>query len=166
MIRKTIDVIAEEGKADDDKHAWCDTEQTTNNENLGHKETDVGTLEGNIGQLEISIRDTKENIRLATEDLVTNRDTQKTTTETRKGRNELFHENLKNLQDAQRILAKAIDVLTKYYAFLHSHNAEKSYTEHAGKESCGANPECAGFNSAGWLKSAIAPEGEWYDWDG
>ena len=40
-------------------------------------------------------------------------ETQKDTTETRKGRNALFHENLKNLQDAQRILAKAIDVLTK-----------------------------------------------------
>merc|ERR1719460_1916862 len=185
MIRKTIDVIAEEGKADDDKHAWCDTEQTTNNENLGHKETDVGTLEGNIGQLEISIRDTKENIRLATEDLGTNRDTQKSTTETRKGRNDLFHENLKNQQDAQRILAKAIDVLTKYYEFLHSHNAVKTYTEHSGKDSgggnlerlagksqteleeaCSANPECKGFNSAGWLKSSIAPDSEWYDWDG
>jgi len=184
MIRKTIDVIAAEGKADDEKHAWCDTEQSTNNENLGHKETDIGTLEGNIGQLEISIRDTKENIRLATEDLSTNRDTQKSTTETRKGRNDLFHENLKNQQDAQRILAKAIEVLTKYYAFLHSHNAVKTYVEHSGKDSggsnlerlagksieeleeaCSAKPECAGFNSAGWLKSAIAPEGEWYDWD-
>merc|ERR1719379_2801812 len=153
MIRKTIDVIAAEGKADEDKHAWCDTEQTTNT--------------------------------ATTEDLAANRETQKDTTETRKGRNELFHENLKNLQDAQRILAKAIDVLTKYYAFLHSHNAEKSYTEHAGKDSgganlerlagksqteleeaCSANPGCAGFNSAGWLKSSIAPEAEWYDWDG
>merc|ERR1719472_269647 len=185
MIRKTIDVIAAEGKADDEKHAWCDTEQSTNNENLGHKETDVGTLEGNIGQLEISIRDTKENIRLATEDLSTNRDTQESTTETRRGRNDLFHENLKNQQDAQRILTKAVEVLTKYYEFLHSHNAEKSYVEHSGKDSgganlerlagksqeeleeaCSANPECAGFNSAGWLKSSIAPETEWYDWDG
>jgi len=185
MIRKTIDVIAAEGKADEDKHAWCDTEQTTNTANKEDKEADMGTLEGNIGQLDISITDIKENIKLATEDLAANRETQKDTTETRKGRNELFHENLKNLQDAQRILAKAIDVLTKYYAFLHSHNAEKSYTEHAGKDSgganlerlagksqteleeaCSANPECAGFNSAGWLKSSIAPEAEWYDWDG
>ena len=33
------------------------------------------------------------------------------------------------------------------------------------KEACNAKPECKGFNSAGWLKSAIAPEEEWYAWD-
>merc|ERR1719378_1078415 len=75
MIRKTIDVIAEEGKADEDKHAWCDTEQTTNTANKEDKEADMGTLEGNIGQLEISITDIKENIKLATEDLSANRET-------------------------------------------------------------------------------------------
>ena len=48
------------------------------------------------------------------------------------------------------------------------HNAEgglpgKSVDEL--KEACNAKPECKGFNSAGWLKSAIAPEEEWYAWD-
>merc|ERR1719355_642 len=113
-----------------------------------------------------------------------NRETQTTTTTSRKEENALFHEELKNAQDVQAILAKAIEVLEKYYAFLHSHNAEKTYAEKSGKDSggsnlerlagksveeleeaCSAKPECAGFNSAGWLKSAIAPEGEWYDWD-
>merc|ERR1719305_240956 len=141
-------------------------------------------LDGNIGQLQISIDDTKENIRLATEDLNMNRETQTTTTTTRKEENALFHEELKNSQDVQAILAKAIEVLTKYYEFLHSHNAEKTYAEHASKDSggsnlerlagksvdelkeaCNAKPECKGFNSAGWLKSAIAPEEEWYAWD-
>merc|ERR1719181_2716018 len=94
MIRKTIDTIAAEGKADADKHAWCDTEQTTSEANKADKEADMGTLEGNINELEISIGDIKENIALAQEDLTTNRATQKETTETRKGRNELFHKNL------------------------------------------------------------------------
>ena len=184
MIRKTIDMIGTEGKADADKHAWCDTEQTTSEANKADKEADIGTLEGNINELQISISDIKENIRLATEDLQTNRETQTETTDTRKGRNELFHQNLKDQQDAQRILAKAIEVLTKYYAFLHAHNAEKSYDAHTGKDSgggnlerlagksqaeleaaCNADPECQGFNSAGWLKKSIAPSSEWYDWD-
>jgi len=189
MIRSTIEVIEEEGKADTEKHEWCRTEQKSgeqdvNEQNQEDKETDMGTLEGNIKQLDISITDMKENIRLATEDLNTNRETQKTTTSNRKEKNALFHKELKNCQDVQAILAKAIEVLEKYYAFLHSHNAKKTYKEHAGKDSggsnlerlagksteeleeaCNAKPECAGFNSAGWLKSAIAPEGEWYDWD-
>ena len=98
---------------------------------------------GNIGQLQISIDDTKENIRLATEDLNMNRETQTTTTTTRKEENALFHEELKNSQDVQAILAKAIEVLTKYYEFLHSHNAEKTYAEHASKDSGGSNLERA-----------------------
>merc|ERR1719174_260572 len=189
MIRNTITLIEEEEKTDVQKKDWCRTpeqtgEQDVNEQNQADKETDMSTLEGNIGQLQISIDDTKENIRLATEDLNMNRETQTTTTTTRKDENALFHEELKNSQDVQAILAKAIEVLTKYYEFLHSHNAEKTYAENASKDSggsnlerlagksvdelkeaCNAKPECKGFNSAGWLKSAIAPEEEWYAWD-
>merc|ERR1719174_1491135 len=189
MIRETITVIEEEEKTDVEKKDWCRTpektgEQDVNEQNQADKETDMATLEGNIGQLQISIDDTKENIKLATEDLNMNRETQTTTTTTRKESNALFHEELKNCQDVQAILAKAIEVLTKYYEFLQSHNAEKTYAEHASKDSgginlerlagksvdelkeaCNAKPECKGFNSAGWLKSAIAPEEEWYAWD-
>merc|ERR1719161_2203339 len=65
-----------------------------------------------------------------------------------------------------------------------AHNAEKTYAEHAGKDSGGGNlerlsgksivelkeacnekPECVGFNSAGWLKSSLADQSEWYDWE-
>jgi hypothetical protein len=92
---------------------------------------------------------------------------------------------LSNCEDAEKILAKAIEVLTKYYEFLHSHNAEKTYEEKAGKDSGGGNlerleglsveelekacsekPECMGFNSAGWLKASLAEPDQWYDWDG
>merc|ERR1719174_1307030 len=189
MIRETITLIEEEEKTDVQKKDWCRTpeqtgEQDVNEQNQEDKEKDMATLDGNIGQLQISIDDTKENINLATQDLNTNRETQTTTTTTRKEENALFHEELKNSQDVQAILSKAIEVLTKYYEFLHSHNAEKTYAEHAGKDSggsnlerlpgksvdelkeaCNAKPECKGFNSAGWLKSGIAPEEEWYAWD-
>merc|ERR1719420_1043726 len=85
-------------------------------------------------------------------------------------------------QDAERILAKATKVLVKYYKYLHSHTAEKTYKEVAGKDSGGGNmkqvdpekaeeactedPACVAYNSAGWLKSAVAPKDEWYAWDG
>jgi len=34
------------------------------------------------------------------------------------------------------------------------------------EKACAARKDCAGFNTAGWLKSAIAPTTEWYNWDG
>merc|ERR1719247_937929 len=116
MIRSTITVIEEEGKADQEKHEWCRTEQKSGEQDVSEqnqedKETDMGTLEGNIKELDISITDMKENIRLATEDLNTNRETQETTSSNRKEKNALFHKELKNCQDVQAILAKAIECL-------------------------------------------------------
>ena len=61
--------------------------------------------------------------------LADNRQGQKETTETRTEANAIFKENLKNLEDAEKILAKATKVLVKYYKFLHSHNAEKTYKD-------------------------------------
>jgi hypothetical protein len=34
------------------------------------------------------------------------------------------------------------------------------------QEACSAEPECVAYNSAGWLKSSLAPESDWYAWDG
>merc|ERR1719335_2064631 len=34
------------------------------------------------------------------------------------------------------------------------------------EDACSADPGCAGFNSNGWLKSAIDEEDKWYDSDG
>merc|ERR1719453_1701957 len=73
------------------------------------------------------------------EDDVTKKDreSQSSETDNRKEAHELFQETLGNLQDAEAILKKA----------------------------CSELPNCAGFNSAGWLKSSIADPAEWYAWD-
>merc|ERR1719487_2602367 len=185
MINKTIGVIEAEEADDVQKKETCIEEQETNEKNKLDKETDIQTLESNIDALEVAIEGTKESITLATEDLGLNRDSQKSTTATRTDAHAVFTETLSNCEDAEKILAKAIEVLKKYYEFLHSHNAEKSYEEKAGKDSGGGNlerleglsveelekacsekAECVGFNSAGWLKSSLAEPSEWYDWDG
>merc|ERR1719163_2256809 len=185
MINKTIAIIEAEEADDVAKKETCITEQTTNEENKEFMETDIQTLESNINELKVAIDGTKSSIELATEDLGLNRDSQASTTKTRTDAHAVFKETLSNCEDAEKILAKAIEVLTKYYEFLHSHNAEKSYEEKPGKDSGGGNmerleglsvteleeacsekPECMGFNSAGWLKSSLAPSEEWYDWDG
>jgi hypothetical protein len=184
MINKTISIIETEETDDVHKKETCIEEQTTNEENRDHKETDIQTLESNINELKVAIEGTKDSISLATEDLGLNRDSQKSTTQTRTDAHAVFTETLSNCEDAEKILHKAVEVLEKYYAFLHSHNAEKSYKEYKGKDSGGGNlerlaglsieeleaacsekPECVGFTSVGWLKSSLADESQWYDWD-
>jgi septal ring factor EnvC (AmiA/AmiB activator) len=185
MINKTITIIETEEADDVEKKDTCIKEQEENEKNKADKEKDIQTLEANIDALKVAIEGTKESITLATEDLGLNRDSQKSTTGTRTDAHAVFTETLSNCEDAEKILAKAIEVLTKYYEFLHSHNAEKTYEEKAGKDSGGGNlerleglsveelekacsekPECMGFNSAGWLKASLAEPSEWYDWDG
>jgi len=185
MINKTIGVIEAEEADDVKKKDTCAEEQETNEKNKADKEVDIQTLESNIDSIEVAIEGTKESIELATEDLGLNRDSQKSTTATRTSAHAVFTETLSNCEDAEKILAKAIEVLDEYYAFLHSHNAEKTYEEKAGKDAGGGNmerleglsveeleaacsekPECVGFNTAGWLKSSLGEESSWYDWDG
>merc|ERR1719502_2674195 len=148
-------------------------------------------LTSSINELEITAKNTRQQIADEEEDLAENRAGQKESTDARNAQNAVFKENLKNLEDAEKILAKATKVLVKYYKYLHSHNAEKTYKEVDGKDSgggnlrqitpgfsdpaeidlelqeaCSAEPECVAYNSAGWLKSSLAPESEWYAWDG
>merc|ERR1719252_479552 len=185
MINKTIGIIEAEEADDVEKKDTCIKEQEENEKNKADKEKDIQTLEANINELKVAIEGTTESIELATEDLALNRDSQASTTKTRTDAHAVFTETLSNCEDAEKILAKAIEVLTKYYEFLHSHNAEKTYEMKKGKDSGGGNleqlqglsveelekacsekPECVGFNTAGWLKSSLAEPSEWYDWDG
>jgi len=185
MINKTIGIIEAEEADDVEKKETCIKEQEENEAAKKDKETDIQTLESNIDALKVAIEGTEESITLATEDLALNRDSQASTTKTRTDAHAVFKETLSNCEDAEKILAKAVEVLTKYYEFLHAHNAEKTYEEKVGKDSGGGNlerleglsteelekacnekPECVGFNSAGWLKSSLAEPSEWYDWDG
>merc|ERR1719182_854439 len=112
--------------------------------------------------------------------LASNRESQTTETEDRAAEHDAYLKNVANLEEAEKILTKAIDVLTKYYDYLNRANAPKTYVEHSGKDSLGGNterlpiatqeeleeacnkdPACLGFTSEGWLKSAVAPEEEW-----
>merc|ERR1719393_142934 len=186
-----VELIEAEEADDSQKLATCNSEQDINNAKRDAKKEKMDDLTATIGQLEISAKNTKKEIADEEADLAQNRADQEEATDARSEANAIFKENLKNLEDAERILAKATAVLVKYYKFLHSHNAEKTYKEVDGKDSGGGNlrqiqpgfsdpaendlalekacseePECVAFNSAGWLKSSLAPESEWYEWDG
>merc|ERR1719311_1345477 len=180
-INSTVELIEAEEADDAQKLATCNSEQDINFAKRDAKKEKMDDLTATIGQLEISAKNTRKEIADEEEDLAENRADQKEATDARNEQNAVFKENLKNLEDAERILAKATKVLVKYYKYLHSHTAEKTYKEVDGKDSGGGNlkqitpgfsdpakidAECVAYNSAGWLKSSLAPEDEWYAWDG
>merc|ERR1719161_1477107 len=190
-INSTVELIEAEEADDAQKLATCNEEQKINFKKRDDKKDKMDDLTSSINELEITAKNTREQIAETEEDLAENRADQKEATDARNAQNAVFKTNLKNLQDAEKILAKATKVLVKYYKYLHSHNAEKTYKEVDGKDSGGGNlrqiqpgfsdptkvdlalqeacsedPECVAYNSAGWLKSSLAPEEEWYAWDG
>merc|ERR1719197_45014 len=184
-INGTVDLIDAEEADDSQKLATCNKEQDINNKKRDDKKAKMDELTSSISELEISAKSTKKQISETEASLAENRADQKESTDARNEANAIFKTNLKNLEDAERILAKATKVLVKYYKYLHSHNAEKTYKEVDGKDSGGGNlkqlqnaddlelekacseePECVAFNSAGWLKKSLAPESDWYAWDG
>merc|ERR1719269_110626 len=190
-INGTVDLIEAEEADDSQKLSTCNKEQKINFKKRDDKKDKMDDLTASISDLEITAKDTRKQIKDTEESLADNRADQKEATDARNAQNEVFKVNLKNLQDAEKILAKATKVLVKYYKYLHAHTAEKTYKEVDGKDSGGGNlrqiqpgfsdptkvdlalqeacsedPECVAYNSAGWLKSSLAPEDEWYAWDG
>merc|ERR1719261_2376444 len=138
-INGTVDLIDAEEADDAQKLATCNKEQKINFKKRDDKKEKMDDLTASINELEISAKNTRENIKSTEEDLADNRAGQKESTDARNEQNALFLKNKKNLEDAERILAKATKVLTKYYKYLHSHTAEKTYKEVDGKDSGGGN---------------------------
>merc|ERR1719331_1833939 len=124
-INGTVDLIDAEEADDKQKLDTGNSEQDINTKKRDDKKAKMDELTGTITELEISAKTTKTTISETEEDLAANRDAQKEATDARNAQNAVFKENLKNLQDAEKILAKATEVLVKYYKYLHSHNAEK-----------------------------------------
>jgi len=181
-INGTLDLIDAEEADDVQKKDTCEKEQTLNNDKRDKKKDKMDALTASINDLQISADNSRKSIDEDEAELALNRQGQASETATRNEQNAQFLTNKKNLEDAERILAKATKVLVKYYKFLHSHSAEKTYEAKEGVDSGGGNmkqvapedaeelcsedPECVAYNSAGWLKSSLQPENDWYSWDG
>merc|ERR1719395_408718 len=128
-INSTVDLIDAEEADDSQKLATCNKEQEINNKKRDDKKAKMDELTASISELEISAKSTRKQIAETEVQLADNRLGQKESTDARNEQNAAFKTNLKNLEDAERILAKATKVLVKYYKYLHSHNAEKTYRE-------------------------------------
>jgi hypothetical protein len=168
MIEKTITLIDAE-EADDEKyHAWCETEQTENEESKDEKETNLQTLETTISELDIALQSTKDSIETATDDLKSTRETKTQAVADRKEENKQFSEELSNFEAALAGLAKAKKVLSEFYEKLAEKNkeleekasllrfkaAEAGYTIHVLKDSPGGKlMQVKGMVSISKLKS-------------
>jgi tetratricopeptide (TPR) repeat protein len=181
MLTKCISKIDKEEAADVTKKDWCEAEQTSATDNKGDKESNLGSLKGTISSLQTGINSTLDSQQDATESLATNRIDQAEQTDQRAKEHALYLEDVANLEEAEKILGKAIEVLTKYYDYLEAMNAPHHYDKKSGKdvmggnlkrmadasqaeleEACSADPGCSGFTSLGWLKGPLPPEDEWF----
>merc|ERR1719387_1724861 len=181
-----VELIAKEEKADDDQKAWCDSEREDNHEQKATSEDNIDSLEGRITELADSIDNAetglKANLARDNTALAENRKSQADATETRGLENAAYQGNIVNLVNAEKILDKALKVLTKFYDWLHKKSGPHHYEKKAGKdaggskikriaeasaeemeEACSADPGCAGFNTVGWMMASIDPEDKWYD---
>jgi len=118
-IKKMIALLQEEDQADDEQFNWCNSERTTNNNNLDAKNLQIQQLEGQIQELETLIDDPLTGLKKVIADdeaaLAKNREDQATTTKQRTEANALYQTDIANLVEASTILEKAIKVLKVYY---------------------------------------------------
>lgn len=118
-IKKMIDLIADEEKADQEQFDWCVSERKTNNDNLGAKKKQITALEGSIQDLvdaiEKPVSGLQDMIAKAETDLEENIKSQKTETSDRADDNLAYQKNIESLVEAEQLLTKAIKVLKVYY---------------------------------------------------
>merc|ERR1719399_2445532 len=185
-VEKMVALIEKEGRQDREQFDWCNSERESNHEQKSEKQDMIDGLNARVTEL-VDIIDNEETglkAQLADEQakLAENQKDQAEETEDRATENAAYQKNVHNLVDAEKILEKATKVLQKFYDWLHAKTGPHHYEEKAGKDSgganikriagasvtdleeaCSADPACVGFNSGGWLKSALEPEEKWYE---
>merc|ERR1719313_1301485 len=180
-----IAIIRKEEKEDTEQKNWCDSEREDNHAQLSNKLDSEDQLNGEITQLTDEIENEETGLKKQMADLQAkldeNHKEQADEIEDRGMENVAYQANVKNLVQAETIVAKATKTLKKFYDWLHKKQGPHHYDKKSGKDSgignmkriagasieqledaCSEDPNCAGFNSKGWLKSEIAPEDDWY----
>lgn len=161
-IDKMIKIIAEEGKEDKKNLDFCNDERTKNDALIAEKNRSIEEeLKPAINKLFDKINDPDTGLKAEiaeNEDLLAqNKETQKTKTAERNATNALFKEDIKNLDEAESILTKAIDVLTAYYdkldAALGAALLQKKGTSHMKKNTPLPETDTAVLNMKGESKS-------------
>jgi len=176
-IDKMVEALVKEGKVDQEKFDWCDDEQSTNRASRDEKNSAIDELNSAIDELTTNIEDLTRRLGERNAELVQCHDDQHSATEMRQEEFADYTANITNLKSAEKILHSALKTLKDFYKYLHAKQGDHTYTESAGtnskggfierlagatveelKEACSKNPDCAGFDSEGNLKSEIGEE--------
>merc|ERR1719262_155955 len=188
-VEKMMAPIEKEQTQDHEQFDWCNSERESNHDQKSEKQDMIDGLNERVAELVDIIENEETGLKALlaeqNENLAENQKDQADETEDRSAENAAYQKNVRNLVEAEKILAKATKVLQKFYDWLHAKTGPHHYEEKAGKdagggnmkripeasvtdleEACSAEPSCAGFNSDGWLKSAIDPEEKWYNSQG
>merc|ERR1719487_1872158 len=114
-----LEVIAEEGKSDQENLDWCNDERDSNEDEKAEKEKEMLALEKEINKLKKTINDPKDGLKAiisqTEESLLQNKDAQTKQTTQRLNENMAYQKDVKNLVSAESILKRAIKVLNTYY---------------------------------------------------
>merc|ERR1719161_3371429 len=174
-------LIMKEEAADKEQLDWCNAERETSDATKSQKQDAINSLEAKVTELTNIIENEEDGLKKMiadnSEDLSDNQKDQADEIADRAKENAAYQKNVHNLVEAQKILTKATKVLQKFYDWLHAKTGPHHYEKKEGKDSggsnlkripkaspddleaaCSAEPSCAGFNSDGYLKSAIAAE--------
>jgi len=177
-LEEMLEVIAKEGKADEEQKAWCDSEREENTGQKNSKQANMDSLDGDITSfvdtLDSDVDGLNKQLREEQATLAQNRKDQADSIATRKEENAAYQANIMNIVEVTKTVEKATNVLTKFYEWLHAKNGAHHYEKKAGKDSgggnikripeatvdqlkeaCSADPSCNGFNTDGWLKTKI-----------
>mmetsp|Transcript_173101 Transcript_173101/g.555046 ORF Transcript_173101/g.555046 Transcript_173101/m.555046 type:complete len:340 (-) Transcript_173101:131-1150(-) len=119
-IGKMLGLIEAEEKADVEQKAWCDTEREDTNAAIERATNSIRELAATISQLNTTIHDPSTGLLAQIEgteqSLTENYNSQVTETKDRTEENMAYQKDIANLVEAEALVTKAIEVLTKYYA--------------------------------------------------
>merc|ERR1719428_2586328 len=118
-IKKMIEIIDQEAKADLEQKEWCESERAEYHERKEKTERSIEDLKETINTLDDEINNPETGLLKMIADteasIKENHDSQVEQTTDRGEENRLYQEEIKNIQVTKELLAKAIDVLKAYY---------------------------------------------------
>eukprot|EP00933_Yihiella_yeosuensis_P051538 TRINITY_DN49494_c0_g1_i1.p1 TRINITY_DN49494_c0_g1~~TRINITY_DN49494_c0_g1_i1.p1 ORF type:complete len:679 (+),score=217.89 TRINITY_DN49494_c0_g1_i1:122-2158(+) len=111
--------IGREAGADKKQFDWCASERKKNTESIEKATSDIGSLTDSISELQKSLDGPEDGLKVtlatAKANLKENEEDQTTATKNREAENAAYKKNTATLQQAQRMITKATEVLQKYY---------------------------------------------------
>jgi hypothetical protein len=118
-IKKLVEIIEAEAKADKENLEWCNTERTESDNTIKELDAEILELQDEIAKLidtiEAPVDGLKAQIEATEIALQDNYHSQETQTSQRTEQNQAYQADIANLVEAEDLLTAAINVLTKYY---------------------------------------------------